>query len=211
VTCGNGGTLEVDGLPPGEYDVCRWIDALRVGDIGQGGMLDRRFAYKIEAGKTAKLEFVRTKGCPISGQVVGLKEAGAPGAFVNIRPEQATGVPFAEADWKLAFFDAVATGPDGQFKTSRISPGTYMVTAEAYKPEPRTSGSGGIVETGIRLPNLLGKTKVVLPESGEVKPIRIELAPLSGEKPAAPASQPAPAVAPPADKPAPGGSLSRAR
>jgi hypothetical protein len=181
VTCGNGGTLEVDGLPPGEYDVCRWIEALRVGDIGQGGMLDR-CALKIEAGKTAKLEFVRTKGCPISGQVVGLKEAGAPGAFVNVRPEQATGVPYIGDDWKLTFFDTLATGPDGQFKTSRIAPGTYMVTAAAYKPEVRTSG--GFTDLGgIRMPNLLGKTKVVVPESGEVKPIRIEIAPLKGDQP----------------------------
>ena len=201
VTCGNGGTLEVDGLPPGEYDVCRWIEAVRVGDIGRGGMLDRG-KLKVESGKASKLEYVRTKGGPISGQVVGLKEAGAPGAFVNVRPEQATGIPFAEADWKLTFFDTLATGPDGQFKTSRIAPGTYMVTAEAYKPEARTSGSEGIFDTGIRMPNLLGKTKVVVPESGEVKPIRIELAPLSGEKATAPASQPAPTVAPSADKPA---------
>ncbi len=146
VTCGNGGTLEVDGLPPGEYDVCRYIEPMVVGDMGHGGMLDRSFAVKIEAGKTAKLEFVRTKGGPISGQVVGLKEAGAPGAFVNVRPEQVTGDPRAPGDeWKLPFFDALATGPDGQFKTSRISPGTYMVTAEAYKPEtPEERGRLGL-------------------------------------------------------------------
>jgi hypothetical protein len=206
VKCQNGGTLEVADLEPGEYDVCRWVENLRVGDRGHSGMLDRGI-LKVEAGKPAKLEYVRTKGGPISGQVVGLKEAGLPGAFIKILPEQATGDPRTRDEWKLTVFDKLATGPDGQFKTSKIAPGTYMVTAEAYAPEDeRTRG-----RLGGRLPGFVGKAKVVVPESGEVKPIRIQLAPLSGEKPTAPASQPAPTVAPSADKPATGLSLPRAR
>ena len=178
VTCGNGGTLEVDGLPPGEYDVCRWIESLRVGDMGWGGMLDRG-KLKVESGKVSKLEYVRTKGCPISGQVVGLKEAGLPGAFIYVQREQASGdLQAAEDAWRLTVFDALATGPDGQFKTSRISPGTYIVTAKACKPEDPNQRR----DTGIRLPEVVGKVKVVVPESGEIKPIRIEIAPLKGDQ-----------------------------
>jgi len=196
VKCPNGQTIDVADLTPGEYDVCREIEPLRVGDLGIGGMLDRG-KLKVESGKAAKLEYVRAKGCPISGQVVGLKEAGLPGAFIYVLPEQATGNPFFGDEWKLTVFDALATGPDGQFKTSRISPGTYIVTAKAYKPEDRSQP----YETGERLPDVVGKVKVVVPESGEVKPIRIEIAPLFDKKAAAPASQPAP-TATSADKPA---------
>jgi hypothetical protein len=170
--CKNGGALEVADLTPGEYDVCRWVEDLRVGDIGHTGMLDRG-TLKVEPGKAAKLEYVRTTGAMVAGQVAGLKEAGLAGAFIWVRHEKATGDVRAPDEWKLPVFDALATGPDGQFKTSRLSPGTYMVTAEAYKPQERTE----VLTTAWRLPEFVGKAKVVVPPSGEVKPIRIELAP----------------------------------
>jgi len=77
----------------------------------------------------------------------------------------------------------VVTDAEGHFKTSRIAPGTYMVIAEAYKPESPSARWS----TGIRLPELMGKVKVVVPESGEVKPIRLEVPPPSAAKPSAPA------------------------
>ena len=206
VTCANGASLEVDGLPPGEYDVwrCKEPLSLRVGDISIGGMLDRS-RLTVEAGKAAKLEYVRPKGAPISGQVVGLKEAGLPGAFINVGTEQATGDPFAptpEDVWKSPVFDAVVTGPDGRFKTSRIAPGTYMVLVKAHRPLP----PGARRSTGLFFPQIVGKVKVVVPEDGEVKPVRIEVPPLSGEKPAAPVSPATPAATPSAGKPAAGSS-----
>ena len=146
---------------------------LRAGDIGHTGMLDRG-TLKVEPGKAAKLEYVRTTGAAIAGQVVGLKAAGLAGAFVQVRPEQASGDPKRMTDeWKLPVFDAQATGADGQFKTSRIAPGTYMVTVEAYKPQDPNEG----FTSGWRLPEFVGKAKVVVPPTGEVQPIRIELAP----------------------------------
>jgi hypothetical protein len=172
--------------------------------MGFPSMLDRS-RLKVEAGTAAKLEYVRPKGGPISGQVVGLKEAGLPGALVKVGTEQATGNPFVPTlgdVWKSPVFDAVVTGPDGQFKTSRIPPGTYMVTASAWKPEPPSMA----FHTGIRGPDFIGKVKVVVPEDGEVKPVRIEVPPLSGEKPAAPVSPATPAATPSAGKPAAGSS-----
>ena len=60
------------------------------------------------------------------------------------------------------------------------------MTAEAYKPVDPSQP----LDTGWRLPDFVGKVKVVVPESGEVKPIRIEIDP--DKKATAPASQPAP-------------------
>jgi hypothetical protein len=180
VTCRNGQSIDVADLEPGEYDVCRWIECLRLGDMGEGGMLDRG-TLKVESGKASKLEYVRSKGCPISGQVVGLKDANLPGAFIEVLPEQATGNRYVGDEWKLTVFDKLVTGPDGQFKTSRISPGTYMVTAYAYKPEDPNQA----MDTGIRMPDLLGKVKVVVPETGQAPFVRIDIAHRSGEKAAA--------------------------
>jgi hypothetical protein len=192
VKCPNGQTVDVGELAPGEYDVFRWIETLVLGDGGHSGMLDRG-TLKVESGKAARLEYVRTKGCPISGQVAGLKEAGLPGAFIEVLPEQATGNLLFGDEWKLTVFDLLVTGQDGHFKTSRISPGTYMVTAKAYKPVPRSEDRSGITDLGgIRLPELLGKVKVVVPESGQAAPIRIEMRSDSAEEPASkPASKPA--------------------
>ena len=200
VVCKNGGTLEVDDLTPGEYDVFRYVDCGRVGLRGFNSFLDR-CKLKIEAGKAAKLDYVRAKGGPISGQVAGLKEAGIEGAMVKVRSEQATSGmnTSAEDEWKILSFDAVITDAGGQFKTSRISPGTYLVTAEGYKPERPSERNS---RRQLRLPELLGKVKVVVPESGEVKPVRIEVPPPSDAKPSAPAKAAEQPAAQPANKPA---------
>ena len=111
--------------------------------------------------------------------------------MVRVRSEQATGgmSTRAEDEWKILNFDAVVTDAEGHFKTSRIVPGTYMVIAEAYKPERPSAGWS----TGIRLPELVGKAKVVVPESSEVKPIRLEDPLPSDAEPSSPAK--------PAEKP----------
>jgi hypothetical protein len=183
VVCKNGDTVELDGLAPGEYDVFRYVECGRIGMMGFTSFLDR-CKLKIEAGKVARLDYVRTKGGPISGQIVGLKAASLEGAMVKVRSEQATGGmnSSGEDGWKILNFDAVVTDANGKFKTSRIAPGTYQVTAEAYKPESPSERR----RTGIRLPQLVGKVKVVVPESGEVKPVRIEVPPPSDAKPSAP-------------------------
>jgi hypothetical protein len=41
VKCGNGEDVDVSDLTPGEYDVCRLVENLRVGDAGNSSMLDR--------------------------------------------------------------------------------------------------------------------------------------------------------------------------
>jgi hypothetical protein len=67
-----------------------------------------------------------------------------------------------------------------------------MVTAEAYKPEDRSIDGSGIMTLGWRMPNVVGKAKVVVPETGQAVPIRIEMRSESAEEPASkPASRPA--------------------
>jgi hypothetical protein len=177
IKCENRKEVTVNDMTPGEYDVSRLIENLRVGDEGRNKMCDR--VFHVDITKVAKLEFVRNKGCSLSGQVLGLKEAGLPGAFVYVRPKSATGNPHAfteGGEWRLTTFDAVTTGPDGQFQTARIAPGTYTVTAEAYAPRKDT-------ETSWPVPTLLGKVKVAVPESGKVQPLRIEMDPVPEEEP----------------------------
>ncbi|HUS48018.1 MAG TPA: carboxypeptidase-like regulatory domain-containing protein [Phycisphaerae bacterium] len=171
--CENGRDVTVVDLTPGEYDVCRQVEGLRVGDMGHGSLCDRG-TLKVEPGKTAKLEFIRAKGSRVSGQAIGLKEANIAGAFITVRPEKATGDPRSRDEWKLPVYDALTCGADGRFKTSRLVPGSYLVVAEAYKPESRDE----MRRTGRRLPSMIGTAKVTVPESGEPKPVRIELKPL---------------------------------
>jgi hypothetical protein len=101
------------------------VDCGRVGLRGFNSFLDR-CKLKIAAGKAARLDYVRTKGGPISGQVVGRKESGIEGAMV----------------------------------------------------------------------------KVVVPENGEVKPVRIEVPPPSDAKPSAPAKAAEKPASQPPNKPA---------
>jgi beta-lactamase regulating signal transducer with metallopeptidase domain len=171
--CAAGSSVTLPYLAPGEYDLAREA-TLTVGDAG-GGYLCDRMTVTVEAGKTAEVSIVRKTGAPITGQVRGLEGTGAAGAMVFVRPEQTTGDPRAMGDeWKLPIFDVVASDAKGVFKTSRIAPGTYTVAAWAYKPETPEERS----HLGFRLPALMGVIKVVVPATGEIKPVEIDLKPL---------------------------------
>ncbi len=173
-TVANKGTTTLSNVTPGVYDLFR-MKELRVGQQGGGALCDRR-TITLDAGKTSEVEFVRKTGHPITGEVVGLKEAGVPGALIYVKPAAATGDPLKTDEWKLTTFDALTCGEDGQFKTARIPPGTYTVIVYAYNPEPRTN----IFYTGVRLPDFIGTAKVTVPENAPPPPVRIELKPRPG-------------------------------
>ncbi len=154
------------------YDVTR-TKQLRVGDSGRGTPCDRA-TVKLEPGKSARFECVRRTGQPVAGEVIGLKGTDMEGAYLCVRPAYATGDPRDRGAWSLTVFDAMTCGVDGRFKTERLAPGSYTITAEAYQPEPRN----GPFTTGERLPSLVGSAKVTVPAGGEVKPVQIELKPL---------------------------------
>ena len=170
-TAPNGGRTVLRNLTPGTYSLSRY-QQLRVGDRGQGALCDRR-DVTVAAGQEAVADFVRDRGGPITGQVVGLDPARFPGAFLYVLPAEATGDPLAHEDWKLTTFDATTCGADGRFTTERLVPGDYTVVAHTYLPEPK----GGPFTTGIRLPESVGVAKVTVPQQGPPPPGRIEMRP----------------------------------
>ena len=116
----NSGENTWTNLTPGTYDFSR-TKQLRMGDRGQGAMLDRR-DVTLQAGKTAEIQLVRKTGQPIAGELTGLKGTGVPGAFIFVKGGQATGDPRKTEEWKVPMFDAAVCAVDGQFKTETLSP-----------------------------------------------------------------------------------------
>jgi hypothetical protein len=155
----NKGEVVVPNAAPGVYDLVR-VKMLRLGDTGW----------------------------PIVGELIGLAGTNAPGAYVTVKPAEATGDPLRNQEWKLTTFDALTCGPDSRFLTARILPGSYTVVAEAYEPEP----PGGGFSTGWRLPGFVGTAKVTV--RADVRPPRVQiLMKPRAAQPGPPAtSQPAP-------------------
>lgn len=170
-TAPNGGRTVLRDLTPGTYSLTR-SQQLRLGDRGQNALCDRR-NVTVAAGQEAVADFVRDRGGPIAGQVVGLDPAKFPGAFLYVLPAEATGNPLAHEDWKLTTFDAATCGADGRFTTERLVPGDYTVVANAYLPEPKS----GPFTTGIRPPESVGVAKVTVPEKGLPPPVQIQMRP----------------------------------
>ncbi len=171
-TVENGGEVVFRGLTPGVYDFSRDKN-LRVGELGFGAMCDRR-TLTLAPGERKVVELTRPKGATISGEVLGLENTEAPGAFVYIRAAEATGDPRGE-DWKLTTFDGRTCGRDGAFRTARLAPGKYTAVVHAYEPlrdEER-------YRTGWKLPDFVGLLRFTIPEEGEPKPLRIPVEPYS--------------------------------
>ena len=176
------GTVTLSNVTPGTYDIFRYVTT-RVGDRGQGAFLDRQWV-ELERGQTTHIEFVRKTGVAIVGDIPGLAANGCPGAFIRVeeltvrpgRPHRSLGP---------TTLDAVACGPDGRFKTSRIPPGRVRVTATAYVPE----GPTGRSRSGIRRPTFVGSTEVAVPAAGEPVRVRVWMGPW--QHPRRPAKAPA--------------------
>ena len=162
----------LDNLPPGDYTIDRTQSlGLKHNDEA---WLDRR-TVKVEAGKTTVLDFVRPKGAPITGQIIGLDQgevAKAKPTRVDVRvgPPQGT-------RWDAVCFDRVGMEPgdkpmDGKFTTERIPPGQYNVRAEVYIPETEEQRHS----TGIIPPGFEGEVLVTVPEEGLPEPVKIPLA-----------------------------------
>jgi hypothetical protein len=173
-TLANGGQVLMTGLPMGTYDLAR-PKMLRVGTETHGVFCDRA-TVTLQPGQTQQVNFVRSAGFPIRGQVVGLRDANAPGAFIYVRSVAATGDPrkmFEESE--LPMFDAVACDEAGRFSTARLEPGNYTIVAHAFKREAPSRA----VTTGIRLPDYIGTVKVTVGADAPRAPVMIELRPLS--------------------------------
>ena len=165
----------ITNLPPGDYTLDR-IKKTGVTNSWNQVFVDRR-NIKIESGKTTVSEFVRLKGAPISGQVIGLDEgkvAKAKPTRVDVRVQP----PKSDDPWDVSPFDVVAMEPgdqplDGKFTTERILPGRYKIRAEVFIPETEQQR----FSTGIIPPAFEGEVLVTVPEQGLPEPVKIPLAP----------------------------------
>jgi len=164
----------LDNLPPGDYTIDR---TKNLGlEHKDEAWLDRR-TIKVESGKTTVTDFVRPKGAPITGQVVGLDQ----GEVAKAKPTRVyvRVLPPKGDRWGHPIFDAVGMEPgnkpmDGKFTTERISPGQYKVRAEVFIPETEQQRRS----TGIVPPGFEGEVLVTVPEEGLPEPVKIQLAPL---------------------------------
>jgi uncharacterized protein (TIGR03067 family) len=163
----------LDNLPPGDYTIDRTKTlGLKHNDEA---WLDRR-TVKVESGKTTVTDFVRPKGAPITGQVIGLDQ----GEVAKAKPTRVyvRVVPPEGDRWKHPIFDSVGMEPgdkpmDGKFTTERISPGQYKVRVEVFVPETEQQRRS----TGIVPPAFEGEALVTVPEQGLPEPVKIQLAP----------------------------------
>jgi uncharacterized protein (TIGR03067 family) len=164
----------LDNLPPGDYTIDRTKN-LGLKYKRDEAWLDRR-TIKIESGKTTVTDFVRPKGAPITGQVVGLDQ----GEVAKAKPTRVyvRVLPPKGDRWGHPIFDSVGMEPgdkpmDGKFTTERIPPGRYKVRAEVFIPETEQQGRS----TGIVPPGFEGEVLVTVPEEGLPEPVNIQLAP----------------------------------
>src|SRR5207245_9114167 len=108
------------------------------------------------------------KGRAVAGKICGIDE--------NEKIESAMAVvhapvlPAGERAMFAPMFDAVEV-KDGAFKTSKLSPGTYTVQVDVYKPEPPSQ----VYRSGLRMTDLQGQATVRVPASGEAVEIVIEM------------------------------------
>ncbi len=171
----NGGEIFIDHLAPGTYDLARMVEA------GHHGLFADRTSVIVESGKTTEAGFVRKEGAPVSGKITGIDEnEKIESALAVVHPAQ---VPDGERRLFAPVFDAVEV-KDGAFKTSRLSPGTYSIEVDLYKPETPAQ----MRMSGLRMPDYSGSATVTVPASGEGPQIVIEMKPTA--RPEAPKTEP---------------------
>lgn len=149
------GRVVLKDMTPGLYDIWR-SKVIIVGRSGTGAFCDRG-NFALTGGKTTTIAFVRKEGHPVTGRLTGMTPDSAPGVElmvqrkVTIPPHAGTIGPAVKgilADGlaskpksgkaaptvKWITVDALACKPNGPFKTARLSPGTYTISATAYAP-----------------------------------------------------------------------------
>ena len=161
----NGGTLTLQDLDPGDYQVARYRQ-VEIGQVGlsrihTGLYLDRR-QFKLQAGETKSIEFMRPNGKPVSGRVEGLKKLGLDEVIVCVCSENATD-PESLSSLDVTIYDARHSDVEGRFTTERLSPGNYVILVEAYAPFKQED----LANTGIPVPRYVGTTKITVPETGD--------------------------------------------
>ena len=160
---GNPGEVVFEKLTPGIYDFSR-TKMYQLGERGHGSFCDRQDVTLLP-GETKILRLERNRGQRVGGEIHGLPED-VPGAFITVRPAEASGDPKNMEEWKLPTYDVLTCVNDAKFLTALLVPGQYKIVAYAYRPEPKT----GVWRTGIRLPNFVGTALVTIEDDDPTDP-----------------------------------------
>jgi len=159
VTVPNNGRMVLNDMMPGLYDIWR-SKTVVVGRVGSRAFCDRG-NFALAAGKTTTAAFVRKEGHPVTGRITGLPPDSVPGVMLVVQQRVAKTKPQAAAGPAARWItvDGLRCKPNGPFKTARLSPGTYTISAKAYAP---TSDSGRSLGTFWRRPAFTGSAKVTV-------------------------------------------------
>jgi hypothetical protein len=171
----NGEEIVLTNLTPGTYSLGR-KKALNFGAVSRiAGIVraESRFTFLdqqtfvLEPGRTQRVELVRPAGQSVRGEVTGIGEKGALGAYIYAYSGK-TNIPgdMLGSGWP---FDALTCGTNGIFQTAPLEPGSYTIVAMAYK-EPD-------VYAHTLNPNFVGKANVTVTTNAAPPPVKIELVP----------------------------------
>ncbi len=171
----NGGKLELNALTPGRYQFWR-SKRLQAGNMGIGGALDHVF-LEFKPGQSREVKIVRKTGARLTGEIKPPGEAELSGVILTVKSLQEKTSPFNPGHKYVVAYDTRTVHEDGKngfkrtFTTELLEPGQYKVKAVAYVPlTPQQQFRSGIVR-----PTYEATTTVVIPASGEVKPVTLQL------------------------------------
>ena len=125
----------------------------------------------LEPGRTNRVDWVCPAGQSVRGEVAGIAEAEAPGAFVYAFSAHSTNSPAAIVMDERPL-DGVTCGKDGQFHTARLAPGDYFIVALAYDYKQK---SPSVLYNRGKGAELFGSVKVTITTNEAPPPVRIEL------------------------------------
>ena len=175
-TVTNHGELVLTNLTPGPYRLAR-RKMLSVGGTARSGggvgpgmriawLLEETLA--LESGQTKRVDLVRSTGQSVHGEVAGITEASALGAYIYAFSSQTTNGPAGMLTHDLPL-DALTCGKDGLFQMALLEPGAYTFVAVAFK-EPGSPISRGD-------PDYMGAAKVTVTTNAAPPPVKFELRP----------------------------------
>jgi hypothetical protein len=173
----NGGPATVSRLPVGKYSFRRVGPTLRLTSARNvmSSLNWERRAITLDPGQTVAIDITRKQGQPLTGKLVFPEDARVEYANVLIEDAAAEGLSLKEvAAGGVPTLDIQMCRPNGEFRTELIPPGDYLITAEAYAPQPKYDRLMGMREP--QGPAYMGTAKVTVPKTGKPEPIRIKMA-----------------------------------
>lgn len=166
--------LILDNLAPGPYTIDRAKNP-GYASARSRTLLDRQ-QITIESGKNVVVDFVRTIGTPVVGQIVGLDQ----GDVAKARPVrvEVRVLPMQEDKWSSITFDEITMEKGGKpirsdFVTEQLSPGQYKVRVLVFVPETKEQTTS----TGVDPPAFTGEAVVTVPKAGKPDLVKLELQP----------------------------------